>query len=126
MIVDLWVRDNFTGDVHQIGTNHHDSLQMFANDHGILSVEYVNLQNGEGTFGGGYSFVPRPDIDTGYMQITPEEMFLNEAYIEEKLYKFIKQFKPKYEDPEAEKNYAKRVIKEVVKIKKKLKGFFIT
>lgn len=126
MLVDLWVRDNCTGEVHQIGTNHHDSLEMFSDDHGRITAEYVNIQNGCGTFVGGYSFVPRPDIDTGYMRLTPEELYLNEAYIDERLYNFMKKYKPKYEDAEEKAKYKRLVIKTVVKIHRKLKNFFHT
>lgn len=120
MVVDLWVRDNCTGDVHQIGTNRHDSIELFEDDHGRLTAEYVNMQNGSGTFRGGYSFIPRPDIDTGYMCLTPEEMYLNEAYIDERLYNFLKKYKPKYDDPEEKAKYNKRIIKTIVKIQRKI------
>ena len=50
----LWVKDNEDGSVHEVGTDKHDSLYVGAD--GI--VQYYNLQNGDGTFGGGYSFVP--------------------------------------------------------------------
>lgn len=59
MLVNLWVRDNSTGEVHQVGTNHHDSLAMFEDEQGVLSAEYVNMQNGCGTFGGRIYFRSR-------------------------------------------------------------------
>ena len=126
MLVNLWVRDNTTGEVHQVGTNHHDSIEMCENDQGVLSAEYVNMQNGCGTFGGGYSFVPEPDIDTGYMRITPEEMYLNEAYVDEKLYQFLKRYKPKYDNPKEKSKYNKLIMKTAQKIRRKTKRFFTT
>ena len=51
----LFVKDNTTGRVHEVGTNVHDSLWLM--DDG--SIHYYNLQCGEGTYGGaisGFSF----------------------------------------------------------------------
>ena len=50
----LWVKDNENGCVHEVGTDKHDSLWVGSD--GI--VRYYNMQNGEGTECGGYSFVP--------------------------------------------------------------------
>lgn len=58
MLVNILVKDNCTGNVHQVGTDPHDSLECW---NGV--VEYVNLQCMEGTMGGGYSFVEPPDMD---------------------------------------------------------------
>ena len=73
MLVNIWVKDNCTGNVHQVGTDPHDSLDSLDG-----KVEYYNLQNGDGT-PTGYSFVPPPDgydMDD-YVSVTPEQLMLN-------------------------------------------------
>jgi hypothetical protein len=71
MLVNIWIKDNCTGYVHQVGTDPHDSLECW---NGV--VEYVNMQCMEGTMGGGYSFVEPPDLDD-YVSVTPEQLMLN-------------------------------------------------
>lgn len=71
MLVNIWVKDNCTGYVHQVGTDPHDSLEFWD---GV--VEYVNQQCMEGTKDGAYSFVEPPDIDD-YVSVTPEQLMLN-------------------------------------------------
>lgn len=71
MLVNIWVRDNCTGYVHQVGTDPHDSLELW---NGV--VQYINLQCMEGTMGGGYSFVEPPDMD-GYVSVTPEQLMMS-------------------------------------------------
>ena len=39
MLMNIWVRDNGTGHVHQVGTDPHDSLDSLYG-----KVEYYNLQ----------------------------------------------------------------------------------
>lgn len=50
----MWLRDNEDGEVRQYGTNHHDALVISADGRCLY---YENLQNGDGSRGGGYSFV---------------------------------------------------------------------
>jgi hypothetical protein len=69
--MNIWVKDNMTGHVHQVGTDPHDSLECW---NGV--VEYVNMQCMEGTMGSGYSFVEPPDLDD-YVSVTPEQLMLN-------------------------------------------------
>lgn len=71
MLVNIWVKDNCTGYVHQVGTDPHDSLELW---NGV--VQYVNLQCIEGTMGGGFSFVEPPDMDD-YVSVTPEQLMVN-------------------------------------------------
>ena len=47
----IYVKDTLNGSIHQVGTDRHDSLVLI--DGGLF---YYNLQNGEGTYGGGYLF----------------------------------------------------------------------
>jgi hypothetical protein len=77
MLVNIWVKDNCTGYVHQAGTDPHDSLDSLDG-----KVEYYNLQNGDGT-PTGYSFVPPPDgydMDD-YVSVTPDVLLMNRQLI---------------------------------------------
>lgn len=63
MSVKIYIKDNSDGKIHEYGTNPHDCLVL--NEDG--SIHYQNLQNGEGTLGGGYSFCTisgKPPEDT--------------------------------------------------------------
>ena len=50
----MWIRDNEDGEVRQYGLSYHDAL-VISDDGRYLY--YENLQNGDGSRGGGYSFV---------------------------------------------------------------------
>lgn len=120
MLINLWVRDNFTGEVHQVGTNHHDSIVFLDGE-----VVYENIQNGVGTFCGGYSFVEPPDID-GYISVTPEELMLNEAYVDERIYDFMKKHKKSMSNATEKANYNRRIFIALKKIRKRIKYPFIS
>ena len=83
MLMNIWVKDNCTGNVHQVGTDPHDSLECW---NGV--VEYVNMQCMEGTIGGGYSFVDPPDIDD-YVIVTPEQLLINRQLIHHDLQEYL-------------------------------------
>ena len=83
MLMNIWVKDTASGHVHQVGTDPHDSLEMF---HGV--VHYVNMQCMEGTLGGGYEFVEAPDVDD-YVSVTPDELMLNRKMIHEDMMKML-------------------------------------
>ena len=74
MLLNIWVRDNCDGEIHQVGTDVHDSL-IFVDG----KIEYYNLQNGDGT-PDGYSFIDPPDMDD-YANVTPDELFINKKLI---------------------------------------------
>lgn len=120
MLINLWVRDNFTGEVHQVGTDQHDSIDFMDGQ-----AHYYNMQNGCGTLDngeGGYTFIEAPDID-GYISITPEELYLNEAYVDERLYRFMKKHKKnkkKEEHKKAVARYNRKIYLTVKKIRKKI------
>lgn len=82
MLINLWVRYKRSGHIHQVGTDAHDSL-IFLD--GV--VQYDNLQNGCGTLDE-YEWVEPPDLDE-YVSVTPEEMYINELLIQEKLYEIV-------------------------------------
>lgn len=84
MLVNIWVKDNCTGYVHQVGTDPHDSLECW---NGV--VQYINLQCMEGTMGGGYSFVEPPDIDD-YVSVTPDVLLMNRQLIHHDLQEWLK------------------------------------
>lgn len=59
----LNIRDRHTGQVHRYGSDVHDSLCLDHNG----NIQYLNLQNGDGTGGKSawYEFVYEPD-EGGY------------------------------------------------------------
>jgi hypothetical protein len=76
MLINLWVKDKSTGLIHQVGTDVHDSLELFGN-----RVEYYNLRNGCGTLDGDeYEWVEAPDLDD-YVSVTPEQLYLNRELV---------------------------------------------
>lgn len=81
MLMNLWVKDNYDGSIHQIGTDSHDSLEFWDG-----KVVYVNLQNGTGTLSGDYTFVETP-ILSDYISVTPEELKVNKTLIHRDLFK---------------------------------------
>lgn len=85
MLVNIWVKDNCTGNVHQVGTDPHDSLELW---NGV--VQYVNMQCMEGTMGGGYSFVESPDLDD-YVSVTPDVLRVNREYLHKDVLKMLEE-----------------------------------
>ena len=81
MLMNIWVREKSSGNIHQLGTDQHDSLEVFDG-----KVEYVNIQCMQGTLGGEYEFVEAPDIDD-YVLVTPDELRLNREQIHKELLK---------------------------------------
>lgn len=63
----MWIRDNESGDVHRYGTNHHDALAV--SDDGRC-LYYENLQNGDGSKYGGYSFTD----ENGNLPVDDEDL----------------------------------------------------
>ena len=59
MSVQLYIKDNVYGSVHEYGSNRHDSLLL--RDDG--SIVYQNLQNGDGSEYGGYQFCDKDGSD---------------------------------------------------------------
>lgn len=91
MLVNLWVKENQSGNIHQIGTDPHDSLELYE---GV--VHYVNMQSLSGTLGGDYSFIDAPDSDD-YVSVTPEDLMLNRELIHKDLVERIKSRKKEYD-----------------------------
>lgn len=85
MLVNIWVKDNCTGYVHQVGTDPHDSLEFWNG-----SVQYFNLQCMEGTMSGGYNFVEPPDLD-GYVSVTPEQLMMSREALHRDVLKMIEE-----------------------------------
>ena len=50
----ILIKDNQTGIIHEYGTNCHDSLHISGDG---SCLYYENMQNGDGSMCGGYSFV---------------------------------------------------------------------
>lgn len=90
MLINLWVRDKRCGQIHQVGTDVHDSVNS------ICGVPYYhNLQNGDTTpvpgfeenkFG--YEWVEPPDLDD-YVAVTPDELMLNRKLIHKDLHEIL-------------------------------------
>ena len=64
-LIDLYIRDKTTGEVHRIGDDPHDQITIYKG-----RLTYYNLQNGDGCTlgeneGGGYEFVDNVD-EYGY------------------------------------------------------------
>ena len=83
MLMNIWVRDNDTGQVHQVGTDPHDSLEYWD---GV--VEYVNQQCMAGTKDGVYSFVDTPDVDD-YVFVDPDVLMMNRQLIHHDLQEWL-------------------------------------
>ena len=52
------IKDMQTGEMHEYGTNPHDSLVVTKDGRALA---YYNLQNGDGSWFGGYRFVAEND-----------------------------------------------------------------
>lgn len=50
----ILIKDNQTGNIREYGTNGHDALHISPDG---SCLRYENMQNGDGSLGGGYSFV---------------------------------------------------------------------
>jgi hypothetical protein len=50
----LYVKDTTTGAIREVGKDQHDALWLYGG-----ALHYRNLQNGEGTLGGGYKWCDR-------------------------------------------------------------------
>lgn len=92
MLVNIWVRDNCTGYVHQVGTDPHDSLELW---NGV--VQYINMHCMEGTMGGGYSFVEPPDMDD-YVSVTPEQLMMNREALHKDVLEMIEKHPEIFEE----------------------------
>lgn len=83
MPINVWVRDKQSGRIHQVGTDPHDSLEVFDG-----AVHYVNMQCMCGTLGGDYEFVEAPD-PCKYVGVMPEQLMLNKKMIHKDLMKVL-------------------------------------
>jgi hypothetical protein len=86
MLMNLWVKDKADGSIHQVGTDVHDSLQLFDG-----YVEYYNLQNGCGTLHGNlgeYIFVDEPEMSE-FIEVTPDQLKLNRELIHKDIQKIL-------------------------------------
>lgn len=85
MLINIWVKDKHSGKIHQVGTNVHDSLEVIDG-----KIVYYNLQNGDGSgySDSGYEIVAPPEPDD-YVQVTPEQLYLNRDLIHKDLMKTL-------------------------------------
>lgn len=56
----MWIKDMETGEVREYGADRHDALMVSDNGRYLT---YENLQNGDGSYVGGYRFV----TENGYL-----------------------------------------------------------
>jgi hypothetical protein len=71
------IKDKFTGESHIVGTDTHDMLYVDDENGGL---QYLNLQNGEGTGAeSDYEFVRTEDAINGDIQFIALEDLLKEA-----------------------------------------------
>lgn len=89
MLINLWVKNKITGEIHQAGTDPHDSINFICGQ-----VVYYNLQNGCGTLGGEYEWVDPPDLDD-YVSVTQEELWINRKLLHGDVLKMIEERKEK-------------------------------
>lgn len=85
MLINLWVKDNFYGEIHQVGTDPHDSINFLSGQ-----VVYYNLQSGSGTLGGEYEWVDPPDLDD-YVSVTQEDLWINRKLLRDDVLKMIEE-----------------------------------
>ena len=83
MLINLWVKDKSNGQIHQVGTDVHDSVEYLGGQ-----VHYYNLQNGCGTLDE-YEWVEAPDIDD-YVSVTPEQLYLNRELVHKDILAMLK------------------------------------
>lgn len=87
MLINLWVKDNLSGSIHQVGTDVHDSLEYIDGQ-----VCYVNMQNLGTTLGADYAFIAPPDLDD-YVKVTVENLYLNRDLIHRDLMQELESLK---------------------------------
>jgi len=106
MLINIWVKDNDSGVIHQVGTDRHDSLEMING-----RVEYYNLQNGCGT-PDTYSFVEAPDADD-YISFRRCKY----KFIDDRILEAIRNRPP--EETEARKKYTEECIRKAKELTEK-------
>lgn len=83
MLMNIFVKDNSNGAIHQVGTDTHYSLELING-----KIEFINIQSMAGTLDDDYSFVETPDMDD-YISVTPEQLYLNRQLIHKDLEKYF-------------------------------------
>lgn len=82
MLINLWVKDKLTGDIHQVGTDTHDSINFLFGE-----PTYYNLQNGGGT-PEEYEWVKPPDLDD-YVSVTVDDLWVNKRMLHSEVLKML-------------------------------------
>ena len=83
MLINLWVKDKTNGDIHQVGTDVHDSVEYLDGE-----VVYCNMQSTASTLDD-YEWVEPPDTDD-YISVTPEQLMLNRELIHKDVLELLK------------------------------------
>lgn len=74
MLINLWVKDKSNGQIHQVGTDTHDSVEFLCGE-----VVYVNMQTSGSTLDE-YEWVEAHNLDD-YVSVTPEQLYLNRELV---------------------------------------------
>lgn len=82
MLLNLWVKDKSNGNIHQVGTDVHDSVEFLGG-----AVTYINMQSMSCT-PDEYEWVETPDWD-GYICVTPEQLWLNRELVHKDLFAML-------------------------------------
>lgn len=108
MMTNIWVKDKCSGSIHQVGTNVHDSLYSANGE-----VHYYNMQNGDGTFGGGYEFIDAPNSED-YISVTPKQLKINRDLLYKDLLKSAEKYIDKINDTETAIDLGKYIINKCI------------
>ena len=84
MLINLWVKDKHTGDIHQVGTDTHDSINFIFGQ-----PIYYNFQNGAGT-PDEYEWVEPPDLDD-YVSVTVDDLWMNKKLLHRDVVKMLEE-----------------------------------
>ena len=112
MLINLWVRDKRDGRVHQVGTDHHDSVEYLCGE-----VVYVNMQSKASTLDE-YEWVEPPDVDD-YVMVTPSELYLNRELVHKDVLAILRQ---NY-SPEKREKVVQNKLKELFPLDDSFGGF---
>lgn len=85
MLLNLWVKEVDNGIIHQVGTDPHDSIELFDG-----KPEYVNMQSMVGTLDGEYVWVDPPaDDDENYLSVTPDNLRQNRELLHQEIARMV-------------------------------------
>lgn len=85
MLLNLWVKEVHSGTIHQVGTDPHDSVELFDG-----KPEYINIQGMVGTLDGEYVWVEPPTADDeNYLSVTPDVLRHNRELLHQEVTRMV-------------------------------------